>query len=132
MKIFLSELKSEHTSKKYLGWFKDTKTSMYTEFRLQKHSLNKIHKLKNLYNKQIFVTKKALYFLDILNYKNHLKKRKILDFGNFFKFYNKGLLKNKFISRQKIFIKNSFKNLKKLKLQMIHTLYSSKITWKII
>ena len=42
MKIFLSELKSEHASKKYLSWLKDKKTSMYTEFRFHKHSLNTI------------------------------------------------------------------------------------------
>ena len=79
-------------------------------------TLNKIHKLKNLNNKQILIAKKALYFLDTANYKNHLEKSKILNFDNFFKFYNKGLLKNKFINRQKIFIKNSFKNLKKNKI----------------
>tara|TARA_B100000989_G_C19480748_1_gene445018 strand:+ start:507 stop:905 length:399 start_codon:yes stop_codon:yes gene_type:complete len=132
MKIVLSKLKPEHSSQIYLSWLKDTKKSMYIEFRFRNHFLNKIHKLKNLYNKQILVAKKTLYFLDTLNYKNHLNKSKILNFDNFYKSYNKGLLKNKFVCRQKILIKNSFKNLKKIKLQIMYILYPQKITWTII
>ena len=62
MKIILSELKSEHASKKYLSWLKDKKTSMYTEFRFHKHSLNTIKsyiknnlKSKNDYLNGIFI-----------------------------------------------------------------------------
>ena len=45
-----------------------------------------------------------------------LKKSKILDFDNLFLSHKKGLLKNKFIDKEKIFIENSFKKLKKNKM----------------
>ena len=75
MKIVLSELKSEHASKKYLSWLKDTKTSMYTEFRFQKHSLNTINSYikNNLKSKNNF-----LYGIFI----RHSKNKELTHVGN--------------------------------------------------
>ena len=62
------------------------------------------------------MAKKALYLLDTAIHKDRLNKSNILEFDKFFKSYNLGLLKNKFINKQDVFIKNSLKNFRKNKI----------------
>lgn len=78
--------------------------------------LKKIDKLKGLNKSQILMAKKALYVLDTGKHKEKLKKSNILEFEKLLKSYNLGLLKNKFINKQDIFIKDSLKNLRKKKI----------------
>ena len=78
--------------------------------------LKKIHKLKSLDKTQILMAKKAMYILDTGIHKETLKKSNILEFEKYFKSYNSGIVKNKFINKQDVFIKNSLKNLKKNKI----------------
>ena len=78
--------------------------------------LKKIDKLKDIDKSQILMAKKALYILDTGIHKEMLKKSNILEFEKLLKSYNLGLLKNKFINKQYIFIKDSLKNLRKKKI----------------
>ena len=75
MKIFLIELKTQHATKKYLNWLKDSSTNEYTEFRFQKYSLNDVKKnIKlNLKSKTNF-----LYGIFI----KELKAKKLIHIGN--------------------------------------------------
>lgn len=74
-------------------------------------AIRNIHNFKKLNKKQIFNAKKATFFLDTALYKYSLKQSKIFNFDKYHKSYNKGLLKNKFISNQKSFLNESIKNL---------------------
>jgi len=79
-------------------------------------AIKNIHNIKRLNKKQIFNAKKAIYILDKASYKYSLKESKILNFKKYNYSYNKGLLKNKFIANQKIFLNSSLRNLKDKKI----------------